>query len=251
MKRTWGILLGLLVCFAANLHLAGALDNGEDILKKSDDAVFLDLSAKFSFRLEDYENQQAKRYYLYQGYAKGNNRYLLIGLEPALVKGTAQLRIDDAIFIYLKKVDVMKQVAAKVAFGNSVLSEEDVMGGKLENYYNVESMTTAQENGKNFIVLTLTAKSVDVAYKKIVNFLDPTTYFPVKRLYYAFSGKQVKEMIFDGLEFKDGKLSLMKITMVDSLREGWFSKATYSDINYSQAIPDTMFTRLYLRLATK
>jgi hypothetical protein len=245
-----GFLVGLLICLTINLHFAAASNEGTDMLKKSDDITF-PAKAKFLFRMEDYENQQPRRYYLYQGYLKGNDRYLLVGLEPALIKGTASMRIDDAIFNYLKKIDVLQQVSAKVAFGNSTLTQEDVMGGKLENYYNVESLETVRENGKDFAVLTLTAKSNVVAYKKIVNFLDPATYLPIKRLYYAFSGQQVREMVFEDIQLKDGKLDLMKFTMIDSLRKGWFTKTTMSDFDYSKAIPDATFTRMYLKLATK
>ncbi len=250
MKKKLGMWLGLLIFFTANFYLLAAPSDGKDILKKSDDVIFPD-QARLSFRMDDYENEQLKRYYLYQGYMKGNDRYLLVGLEPALVKGTASLRIDDAIFNYLKKIDVLQQVSAKVAFGNSTLSQEDVMGGKLGNYYTVENLETFRENNKDLIILTLNAKSNAVAYKKIVNFLDPVTYFPVKRLYYAFSGQQIREMIFEDIRLENGKLSLMKFTMYDSLRQGWFTKATLSDFNYSKAIPDTVFTRMYLKLATK
>ena len=125
------------------------------------------------------------------------------------------------------------------------------MGGKLGNYYEAESLETIRENGKDLAVLTLTAKSNAVAYQKIVNFVDPVTYFPVKRFYYAFSGQQVREMIFEDIQLKDGKLNLMKFTMVDSLRKGWFTKAVLSDFDYSKAVPDTVFTRMYLKLATK
>lgn len=251
MKKTLRILLGLLICFAVSLNLTAASDDAVDILKKSDNAIFPFLPAKFMQRMEDYENQQFKRYSVFEAYVKGDERYLIVGIEPALMKGFAQLRVGDQIFNYIKKVDIMQQVSAKTNFGNSVLSEEDIVGGRLENYYNTDSMATTQENGKDFIVLTLVAKSKDVAYKKIVNFLDPVTYFPVKRLYYAFSGKQVKEMIFDDIGFKDGKQSLLKLTMYDSLRKGWYTKLIQSNFDYSQEIPDTMFTRMYLRAVAK
>lgn len=250
MKKTIGILLGLLICFTANLHLRAVTNDGAEMLKRSDDLLFPD-QGRFLFRMEDYEKQKFRRYYFYQGYSKGNSRYLLIGLEPAMVKGTASLRIDDAIFNYLKKIDVLQQVSAKIAFGNSTLTQEDVMGGKLENYYNVDGLTIGNANGKDVAILTLIAKSNEVAYKKIENFLDPVTYFPVKRLYYASSGQQIREMIFEDIQLKDGRLNLMKFTMYDSLREGWYTKATLSDFDYSKAIPDSYFTRMYLKMATK
>ncbi|HEY8464072.1 MAG TPA: outer membrane lipoprotein-sorting protein [Bacillota bacterium] len=249
MKKLVVIFLGLLF-LTLNLQSEAASDVGTDLLKKSDAIIFPD-QCKFLFRLEDYEKDRSKRYSIYQGYMKGDNRYLLIGLEPALVKGTAQLRIDETIFNYLKKVDVLQQVSAKVAFGNSTLSEEDVMGGKLENYYKVSNLVMQEEKGKQVAVLTITAKSKDVAYHKIINYLDPVSCYPVKRLYYSFSGKQVREMVFETIQMKNGKLDLLKFTMYDSLRRGWYSKVTINNFDYSKTIPDNIFTRMYLKLATK
>lgn len=239
-----------IVCIALNINILAASDEGINILRKSDSILFPD-QARFTFRMEDYENQKARRYYVYQGYSKGNDRYLLIGLEPALVKGIAQLRISDSIYNYLKKIDQLQQLSAKVAFGNSTLSQEDVMGGKLENYYNVDNCTTSQENGHNVYVLTLVAKSKEVAYHKIVSYLDTQTYYPIKRQYYSFSGQQVREMIFEDIQLKDDKLALLKSTMYDSLKKGFYSKVTLSDFDYTKAVLDTYFTKMYLKFVTK
>jgi hypothetical protein len=251
MRKTLGILLVLFICFAGSLHLTAASDDKMDILKKSDNAVSSFLPAKFMQRMEDYENQQFKRYSLFEVYVKGDERYLIVGLEPALMKGIAQMRVGGEIFTYLKKIDLLEQVSAKTNFGNSTLSAEDIIGGRLENFYNVDNMTTTKEKDKDFVVLTVVAKSKDVAYKKIENYLDPVTYAPVKRLYYAFSGKQVKEMTFDEIGFKDGKQSSLKITMYDSLRKGWFTKMSQYDFDYSQEVPDKIYTRMYLRTVAK
>lgn len=251
MKKTLGILLGLLICLAGSLPLTAASDDAVDILKKSDNAIFQFIPKKFMQRFEDYENQQYKRYGVFEAYVKGDERFLIVGIEPALMKGIAVLRVGDAIFTYLKKVDILDQVSAKQSFGNSTFSEEDIVGGRLEDFYNIDSLSPVKENGKDFLVLTVIAKTKDVAYKKIVNYIDPVTYYPVKRLYFAFSGKQVKEMTFDEIGFKDGRQSLLKLTMYDSIRKGWFTKLTQYDFDYSQEIPDKMFTRMYLRTVTK
>lgn len=249
-KIGFGMLLFGLVLVAQLFPVAAASDEGINVLQKSDSILFPD-QAQFVFRMEDYEKGEFKRYHLEKGYIKGNDRYLLIGLEPALVKGTAQLRIGDAIFNYLKKVDVLQQVSAKVAFGNSTLTQEDVMGGKLENFYKVENCTTGKEKDQNVYVLTLTAKTKEVAYQKIISYIDVNTFYPVKREYFAVSGQKVREMIYENIELKDEKLAELKFTMYDTLRKGFYSKVVINEFDYSKAIPDTYFTRMYLKMATK
>ncbi len=251
MKKILLTLLGIFIFLTGSLQLTAVSDDLMDILRKSDKQVSSFLPAKFRQRFDDYENNQLKRYGLFDVYVKGDERVLLVGIEPALMKGIAIMRTGDQIFSYLKKVDMLQQISAKASFGNSVLSSEDIVGGRLEKYYKADSLATVQDNGKDFIVLTVVAKSKDVAYKKIESYLEPGTYAPVKRRYYAFSGKQIKEMTFEEIGFKDGKQSLLKITMYDSLREGWYTKVTQYDFDYSQEVPDKMFTRMYLRMAVK
>ena len=148
-----------------------AADEGTDVLQKSD-AVFTQDHLKFQFRMEDYEKDQYKRYYVFESYIKGEDRYLLFGVEPAVFKGVVQLRLGDTIFNYLKKIDKVNQVSAKVAFCSTLLSQEDVMSTKLTNFYNVESFTKAQSDGKDIDTVNLTAKTKEVAYNKISCHLD-------------------------------------------------------------------------------
>lgn len=244
------IFISLAILFLLTLNLSCTFAAEEmNILQKSDNAFFPN-EAKFKFRMEDYENNKFKRYYLFNGYIKGSDRYLLVGKEPAIFKGTVQLRVGDIIFYYLKRIDKTNQVSARVAFYSSLLSQEDVMSTKLSNFYNLETYTPKQIDGNNVYMLTLIAKSKEVAYYKIVSYINSNNYLPMKREYYSFSGQKIKEMIIDDLQIMDGKLSSMKFTMYDCLRKELYSKVIISDFEYNKAIPDIFFTKTYMKIVS-
>lgn len=247
MKQLMVVLL-LTVLFCPGLP-AGA-GEGAELLRRSDEAFF-PKEARFLFRLEEYENNEYRRYHLMEGYIKGEDRYLLIGLEPAVNRGMVQLRVQDVIHVYLKRIDKMDQVSAKVAFQNTLLSQEDVMNTKLANFYDLESYEKTVKNGRKIYVLHLTARSREVAYYRIISYIDAESYLPVKREYFAFSGQKIKELIVDKIEFHEGRLSCLAFTIYDILRPGYFARVMFSDFDYSRALEDRMFTRTYMRAAAR
>lgn len=247
--RFWSLLWLTVFILGMGCNILAAED-GLDILAKSD-AIFSPEQVKFKFRMEDYEKDKFKRYYVFESYIKGSDRYLLLGAEPAVFKGIVQLRLGDTIFNYLKKIDKVNQVSAKVAFCSTLLSQEDVMSTKLTNFYQVENFSKSQSAEKDIYTFNLTAKSKEVAYNKISCHLSAQDYLLIGREYFAFSGQKIKEMKVEDMQVNNGRLTLLKFTMYDSLRKGYYTKVVMSDFNYTMSIPDTYFTKTYMKVAAK
>ena len=254
MKKLWPTItrIALLLFYffpAINGSILEAEAGGRALLEKSDAAFFLE-EARFLFRMEDFEQGEYKRYYLFDGYVKGVDRYLLVGKEPAVVRGTSHLRVEDTIYYYMKRIDRMRQVSARVAFYNSLLSQEDVLSTKLAVFYDLTDWERTKVDGRECYLLRLAAKTQAVAYYRIDSYIDVDSYLPVKREYYSFSGDKIKEMIFGEIKFgQDGRPDLIRFTMYDTLRKGYYTKVTISDIEYI-SLPDTYFHRSYLKAIT-
>jgi len=158
--------------------------------------------------------------------------------------------VEDVIYEYIKRVDRMKQVSAKVAFYNSLLTMEDVLNSKLATYYDLKEWEKSYFEGEEYYILRLQAKTKMVAYYRINIFIRPDNFLPVKREYFSYSGQKIKEMIFEEIHLNQaGKTELIKFTMYDSLREGHYTKVTISEIEY-KPIPDLYFQRSYLKAIT-
>ncbi len=226
-----------------------AVDNEVDFLQKSDEAFFMG-EAQFTFYMDDFEKGKHKRSYVFDGYVKGSDRYLLVGQQPAVVRGTSHLRVDDTIYYYMKRINRTHQVSARSAFYESLFSLEDILNSKLANFYELDSWEQLQENGKAYYLLHLRAKSLQEAYGTITSQIDAVTFLPVKREYYAYSGQKIKEMVFDDFSFqKDGDLTSVSFTMHDTLIEGYYSRVCIDNIEH-KAIKDNYFNRNFLKIIT-
>lgn len=238
----------LMVCFALSIlffSFVEATDRAQEILEKAD-SFFAD-EMKFTFRIEDYEDGENVRYYLFDGYTKGVEKYLIVAYEPAVMKGVVHMRIGDTIYNYLRKIDRLQQRSARDSFENSILTQEDVLNAQLENFYYVEGYEKIEEKGQKLYVLDLRAKSQEVAYNRIKSYIDTETYFPVRQEYFSFAGDLIKELVVEEFEVEEGKLALYEFTMYDTLREGYYSRVTMKDFDYQKDIPDTYFTRSFMR----
>lgn len=248
MKQTITILLLTALFFSCGpLVDAG---EGVDLLQRSD-AAFFPEEARFLFRFDEYERDQYRRYHLMEGYIKGEDRYLLMGLEPAVNRGMVQLRVKDVIYVYLKRIDKMDQVSARVSFQNSLLTQEDVMSTKLANFYELEGYEKKEIEGREIYLLNLTARSREEAYYQIKSYIDSDSYLPLKREYYAFSGQKIKELVVDEVSFHEDRLSYLAFTIYDTLRPGYYAKVVFSDFDYSQRLEERIFTRAYMRAAAR
>ena len=247
-----GIFSLLLFCIAFSVlgvSAVEATDYAQEIMEKADS--FYGEEMKFTFRIEDYEDGEQVRYYLFEGYTKGVDKYLLVADEPAVMRGVVHMRIGDTIYNYLRRIDRMHQRSAKETFQNSVFSQEDVLNAQLANFYFVKGYEELAEKGQTLYVLDLRARSQEVAYNRIKSYIDTETYYPVRREYFSFAGDLIKELVVEDIRVEDGMLALYEFTMYDTLRKGYYSRVTMKDFNYEKDIPDTYFTRSFMKMIAR
>ncbi|HHT49810.1 MAG TPA: outer membrane lipoprotein-sorting protein [Firmicutes bacterium] len=235
-------IFAFLLCF---YFPARASSSGDEILRKSD-ALYPE-QARFVMSIDDYEDGERKRSYLFDCYVKGDDRYLIIAVEPAVMRGMVQLRRGEIIYNYLKKIDRMTQVSAQMAFEHSVLSQEDVMNKKLNNFYQLEGCEEIKEGDKRVNVLSLKAKSLKMAYYQIRTYIEDETFYTVKTEYYSFAGEKVKELKTDEIKEDNGRLTFYKFTIMDVFIPGRYTQVTMDNFVHNVEIPDTYFTRSYMR----
>lgn len=210
--------------FAAFLPVAAAeTGKGDELLIRADQAFFPEEARYFKARLEDYEKNEYRRYYLVEIFLR-DDKYLLVGLEPGVMRGTVQLRMGDLIYIYLRRIDRMEQVSAKTAFQRSVLSQEDIMSTSLAKLYDLTGYEKTTMDGREIYLLDMKAGAEDVAYYRIVSYIDANSYEPVKREYFTAAGDKIREMQVEEIRKEDGRHKLLRFTFYDTLRPGYLHK---------------------------
>lgn len=251
--RIYRLLLVLVFCFeiCVAMYSQDSMIDYKEILDKSDATLF-SKTGRWNLNVEDYEKNIKKRYSVYECTSGGLNMMLLVSKEPRIVLGQSILRLGDTIYYYRQKIDKLDTISSKVAFFKSTFSQEDILSTQLSNYYELSGYEKTEENGRMLLVLSLEAKSGNVAYQKIRNFIDPDTFQPVRREYYSYSGQMVKVMEIQKIEYnQEKKLSYLELTMYDSLRSGYYSHVFFNSFDYSVDISDKLFTIAYMKYAAR
>lgn len=232
------------------LVFSGELDDPQSVLLKSDEAYIPD-KVKFDLLIETYEGEQKKQWYSLECYVNGAGKYLAIFNDPGIMRGQSQLRLGNTIFNYVKKVDKISQVSARVNFFQSILTQEDIMSTMLSNFYNVESIKSINRDGNEYYSMTLKAKNRKVAYEKIIAIIDSKTYLPVSREYFSRSGQKIKEMTIKNIHVENGQVNYVDFKVVDSLRPQNYSTVEISNFDTSVKMSSHWFSKQYMKAAAR
>ncbi len=222
----------------------------KNLLEKSDKA-YIPSKSNFHILIENYEADEKNQYYDMDCYLKGNAKYLVFFKGPAIMKGQGQLRLGDVIYQYVRKIDKLTPVSARVNFYQSVLSQEDVMSSMLSNFYEVTKTEVVENNGKKLFRMNLQAKAKRSTYASIIADIDAVTLLPVHRCFYSYSGQLVKEMIWEEIKKNNKKLSYVRFRVLDMLRPKFYSIITMDSFALEPDINDKKFTIAYLKANVK
>ena len=175
------------------------IENGEEILRKSDAKVF-PANASYELTIEvENDNGRVSRQHLV-GYKSGSSRNVVIVREPKKNEGTVEMRRDNSIWVYFNtNGKTMKSAFHSLAIGEDVCYG-DILSGDLSYDYFVESSANVNKD----IVLTLKPRPGHECYAKLIVVVDGSSFVPKRREYYAVSGTLLKKCEIDSVEYGPG-----------------------------------------------
>lgn len=244
-------LITILLLIITGSLFAQELPDAKELLKASD-KKFIPQRCSFQMKLENYEDNAVKNWMLMDCFVDGEDRYLLVFKDPGIMRGQTQLRLGSTIYSYVRRINRVQQVSARLSFQNSILSQEDIMSSTLASFYtveNVEKITSSE--GRALYSMSLVSKSKKVAYARIVSFVDAKTLVPVSRMYYASSGKLIKEMVIEDIVQVNGVIGSVRFRLTDSLRPQNYAIVTMDTFNEEADLPANMFSQQYMRAAAR
>ncbi len=130
----------------------------------------------------------------------------------------------------------------------SDLSYEDMMEDPhLLNHYNGKTVGEEKAGDRDCWVVSLTAKTADVAYQTQKLWVDKDRYIPLKKELYAKSGVLLKRMELSDAEQIQGRWYPKKILFKDVLKEGDGTEFQMIKIEFNTKIPDYIFSKASLK----
>ena len=232
-------LLWLFLSFAA-LPAAHAID-GTQILQKVDRN--LEPESYESYRqLTDIQPDGSKKVSVLYTMKKGRDKVVALFLAPASDKGRVTLRLGDNMWLYIPDVGRPIRITSLQSVTGSVFNNADI----LRIDYTAEYDVDATEDQKDAYLLSLKAKTGEVAYDKLKMWVDKKELLPTIIECYAASGLLLKTLHFSNIKDFGGGIKRPATLETDSpLYKGYKSVMQWSGLK-KRDFPDEIFTLNYL-----
>ncbi len=224
----------------AALPAMAAVD-GNDILKKVDRNLEPE-SYEMYRKLINIEPSGDKKEFVLYSVKKGRDKVVALFLSPSSDKGRATLRQGDNMWLYIPSVGKPVRITSLQSVTGGVFNNADILRVDYAVEYNAEGV----EEQKDAYILSLKARTNEVAYDRLKMWVDRKVLLPTRIEAYAASGLLIKTLYFKDIRDFGGGIRRPATVETDSpLYKGHKSVMLYSQLK-KRDFPDEVFTLNYL-----
>lgn len=198
----------------------------------------------------------------YRRYFDDEKRTIIFYTEPTRLRGTGFLTfdysdpaVDDDQWLYLPALRKVRRISASdrgdFFLGTDFTYEEIKKEQKIESTdYRFKTKGTEAVDGRELLILEGTPLSDDIAdelgVSHVVWHIDPEIWMSRKTDYYDQNGNHTRTSTLEGVEVIDGYLTTTQI-FVENHKTGHSSRITFSNIDYTTNVPESLFSQTRLR----
>jgi outer membrane lipoprotein-sorting protein len=239
------ILTIILVCMLSSVFAQDA----NTILKKIDNNMISNTQVVESEMV--IHGRRSSRTIVSKGYTEGTDKSFTEYLAPAREKGTKMLKLKDRLWIYSPSTDRTIQLSGHMlrqSVMGSDLSYEDMMEDRrMTEMYNAKISGKEVVDGRETLILVLTAKVDDAAYYGRKIWVDIERFVPLKEELFAKSGQLLKRTTMSNIAKLDGRWYPRKMNYKDVLKKGKGTDFLIKTIKFNPKIPAYIFSKASLR----
>lgn len=195
-------------------------------------------------------------------WTKGDYKRLIKFLSPADVKGVGFLVLDadldsEMMYLYLPAFKKIRRIAGSAkggSFMGSDFSFSDIGSSNYSQDYDITSLP--DEDGK-FVLELKKKEDSDKDYAKLVMWVSPEVFVPVKVEFYKIKKVKKKEvfelrkvMVMDKIK-KLGKYWLPEKIVMEDLKKNHKTIMELDEIEVDTGLSDKLFTKRYLQRGVK
>lgn len=241
-------ILLLSLVFAAGLN-AYSQEDGNAILKKVENNMSSD-NRVFEATMIVHGLRNTRTMTL-KTYSVGTKESFTEYLSPPRDRGTKMLKLENQLWIYSPSTDRIIQISGSLlrqSVMGSDLSYEDMMDDrKLTDVYDAVKEGNELIDGRNAVVLKLTATVTDIAYYTQRLWVDTERFIPLKEEFYARSGQLLKRTTLSDVKQIQGRWFPTRIIYKDMLKQGDGTEFIFNSVKFNQKIPEYIFTKAALK----
>lgn len=172
-------------------------------------------------------------------------QFLYLILKPEVDKGQGFLMSGDNAWAYDPSSRKFSHFSLKENIADSDARNEDIDGYSYVDDYDIVETGEGKLGKLDTHVITLEAKTNEVATPKIKIWLRKDNNLVLKQEDYSLSGRLVRTMLFPKWTTVAGRYIPTKQLILDNLKEGEKTQISISNVSNAK-IPDDVFTKAYL-----
>jgi outer membrane lipoprotein-sorting protein len=234
--KTLLLLLGCLIALPA----AAAID-GTQLLQKVDRNLEPESYEMYRKLVNIAPDGSRKEFVLYS-VKKGRDKMVALFLDPPSERDRATLRLGDNMWLYIPNVGKPIRITSLQSVIGGVFNNADILRLDYSTEYAVESVA----EDKDSYLLSLKARTGEVAYDRLKMRVDRKTTLPTVIECYAASGLLIKTLTYKDIKDFGGGIKRPATLETDSpLYKGYKSVMLYGQIR-ARTLRDEVFTLEYL-----
>jgi len=186
--------------------------------------------------------------------AQGNARAVIVFQEPASVKGSRFLTMENSgrekdQWIFLPSLGKIRRIAASEGSGSfmgSDFSYDDISSmDRKTDLDNHKILRTEKLNGKDCYVIESSSKDSSYQYSKMIQWIDQNSFTINKIELYDKKGTQVKLLEITEYREVQGRLAPY-VTKMTTIADGTSTSINVVNLKYDDPIPESVFTTRFL-----
>jgi len=231
----------LLVLLCALLAWPAIAIDGTQLLQKVDRNLEPE-SYEMYRKLINIEPDGSRKEFVLYSVKKGRDKMVALFLDPPSERDRGTLRLGENMWLYIPNVGKPMRITSLQSVIGGVFNNADILRLDYAAEYNVESAS----DEKDAVLLTLKAKTGDVAYDRLTMKVDKKTVLPTVIECYAASGLLIKTLTYKDIkDFGGGIKRPATLETASPLHKGYTSVMLYGQIR-ARSMPDEVFTLEYL-----
>lgn len=244
MRRAWWLALALRAAAAA-----AQTPSGDEIVRRVDANLFAESRIMTSQMIVHGERET--RTIESKTWQRGTSDAYTEYLAPARERGTKMLKLGDDLWTYDPGTDRTIMISGSMlrqSVMGSDLSYEDMMEDpRLERSYAATVSGSDTLDGRNCLVVDLTARREGLAYHARKVWVDAERFVPLREDLYARSGRLLKTMRLGDVAEVGGRWVPRHAVYKDVLKEGEGTEFVIRSIEFDAPIPSYLLTKAALR----
>ena len=254
MKKN--LLLFAVFVLMANLNHAQTPDAAEIVQRSRSRIQAETVSTRFRMVITARNGSVTER--ILDQYSKkdtqGNNRMLIEFQEPASVRGTRFLTIENPgkpndQWIFLPSLGRVRRIAAAEGSGSFVGSDfsyDDISSAdRRTNLDDHRLLREERFSNRNCYVIESTPKDTNYQYGKMIQWIDKENFVIHKIELYDRRGTMVKLLEIPEYREVQGRLAPM-VTRITTITAGTSTSLNVMNLRYDAQIPENVFTTTFL-----